>query len=47
VDIDLRREDDDVVAPVLDETWLGTAGEWLTSTSGLRYRFDSYKRTQG
>ena len=47
VDIDLRREDDDVVAPVLDETWLGTAGEWLTSSSGLRYRFDSYKRTQG
>jgi dihydrofolate reductase len=44
VDIDLRREDDDVVAPVLDETWLGTAGEWLTSSSGLRYRFDSYRR---
>jgi dihydrofolate reductase len=47
VDIDLRREDDDVVAPVLDDTWLGTTGEWLTSASGLRYRFDSYKRTEG
>ena len=27
------------MAPVLDETWVGTMGEWLTSSSGLRYRF--------
>jgi dihydrofolate reductase len=44
VEIDLPRQDADAVAPVLDETWLGTTGEWLTSASGLRYRFDSYKR---
>ena len=44
VEIDLRREDDDAVAPVLDEHWVGVAGDWLTSTSGLRYRFFSYLR---
>ena len=44
VEIDLRREDGDAVAPVLDETWAGTAGDWLTSTSGLRYRFHTYLR---
>jgi dihydrofolate reductase len=44
VDIDLPRDDDDALAPVLDETWLGETGEWLTSTSGLRYRFHSYRR---
>ena len=44
VEIDLRREDDDVLAPVLDESWEGTAGDWLTSSSGLRYRFYSYLR---
>jgi dihydrofolate reductase len=27
VEIDLRREDGDAVAPVLDETWVGAAGE--------------------
>ena len=31
-----------MVAPVLDEAWVGTTGDWLTSTSGLRYRFYSY-----
>jgi dihydrofolate reductase len=44
VEIDLPRQDADAVAPVLDETWLGTTGEWLTSRSGLRYRFYSYHR---
>ena len=44
VEIDLRREDDDVLAPVLDESWAGTAGDWLTSSSGLRYRIYSYLR---
>jgi dihydrofolate reductase len=44
VEIDLPREDDDAVAPVLDESWVGTAGDWLTSTSGLRYRFHTYLR---
>jgi len=44
VDIDLPRDDGDAVAPVLDESWIGTKGEWLTSSSGLRYRFFSYVR---
>ena len=44
VEIDMRREDGDAVAPVLDETWLGTSGDWLTSQSGLRYRFHRYLR---
>jgi dihydrofolate reductase len=45
VDIDLPRDDSDVVAPVLDETWVGMAGEWETSRTGLRYRFHSYLRS--
>jgi dihydrofolate reductase len=45
VEIDLPRDDADVLAPVLDETWLGTTGKWLTSTSGLRYRLHSYRRS--
>ena len=45
VEIDLRREDGDVVAPVLDETWVGTTGEWETSRTGLRYRFHTYLRS--
>ena len=44
VDIDLRLEDDDVLAPVLDESWIGTSGDWHDSTSGLRYRFHSFLR---
>lgn len=44
VEIDLYREDADVMAPVLDESWVGTSGDWLTSASGLRYRFHSYRR---
>ncbi|MGV0785400.1 dihydrofolate reductase [Mycolicibacterium sp. XJ2] len=44
VEIDLPRQDSDVMAPVLDESWIGAAGDWLTSTSGLRYRFYSYRR---
>ena len=44
VEVDLPREDDDVVAPVLDEAWAGVEGDWMASTSGLRYRFTSYQR---
>jgi dihydrofolate reductase len=44
VDINLPRDDGDVVAPVLDETWVGTTGEWQTSRSGLRHRLHSYRR---
>jgi dihydrofolate reductase len=44
VDVTLRREDGDAVAPVLDEAWACTGGDWLTSASGLRYRFSTYVR---
>ncbi|KZS62226.1 dihydrofolate reductase [Mycobacterium ostraviense] len=44
VDVDLPRDDDDVLAPLLDETWHGDVGQWLVSRSGLRYRFHSYHR---
>lgn len=44
VDVDLRRDDDDALAPVLDDTWLGETGEWQVSRTGLRYRLHSYRR---
>ncbi|KUH98154.1 dihydrofolate reductase [Mycolicibacterium acapulense] len=44
VDLDLHREDDDALAPVLDEDWVGEAGDWQVSTSGLRYRYYTYRR---
>jgi len=45
VDIDLPRDDDDALAPVLDEAWLGETGEWQVSRVGLRYRFHTYQRS--
>ncbi|MBW0013988.1 dihydrofolate reductase [Mycobacterium sp.] len=45
VDIDLPRDDEDALAPVLDEDWRGDAGEWRVSRTGLRYRFHSYRRS--
>jgi len=44
VDADLHLDDEDALAPMLGESWLGTAGEWQDSSSGLRYRFISYVR---
>jgi dihydrofolate reductase len=44
VEIDLAPADADALAPALDETWIATTGEWLTSSSGLRYRLHSYSR---
>jgi dihydrofolate reductase len=44
VEIDLPREDGDAIAPVLDESWVGATGDWLTSGSGLRFRYHSYQR---
>jgi dihydrofolate reductase len=46
VEIDLVRDDEDALAPVLDEMWLGEMGEWRVSRSGLRYRFHSYCRPE-
>jgi dihydrofolate reductase len=45
IDIDLPRDDGDAVAPVLDEAWVGTPGEWQTSRAGVRYRFHRYHRS--
>jgi dihydrofolate reductase len=44
IEIDLVLDDEDALAPMLDETWLGEMGEWQVSRSGLRYRFHSYRR---
>lgn len=44
VDVALLRQDDDALAPRLDDGWVGTEGDWQTSSSGLRYRFLSYLR---
>jgi dihydrofolate reductase len=44
IDVDLPPADGDALAPRLDASWVGTTGEWLTSASGLRYRFCSYRR---
>ncbi|MBI3226174.1 MAG: dihydrofolate reductase [Mycolicibacterium cosmeticum] len=41
IDVDV---DGDAFAPVLDDTWTVDRGDWLTSSSGLRYRFCSYRR---
>lgn len=44
VGIDLHLRDDDTLAPILDESWIGTIGDWQDSGSGLRYRFYDYLR---
>jgi dihydrofolate reductase len=44
VEVDLARDDDDALAPVLDETWVGVESDWMVSSSGLRYRFSSFSR---
>ena len=45
IDIEIPRDDGDAIAPVLDEAWVGTPGQWQTSDAGLRYRFHSYHRS--
>lgn len=44
IEIDLRREDGDAMAPVLDQGWHGRIGPWQDSRSGLRYRVHSLHR---
>ncbi len=44
VDIGLHLEDEDALAPMLGESWVGTSGPWRDSSSGLRYRFSTYLR---
>jgi len=43
-EIDLDVPDGDAFAPALDGSWTATAGDWQVGTSGLRYRFVSYRR---
>jgi dihydrofolate reductase len=40
----MPRQDDDAVAPVLDEGWAVRDEDWQVSDSGVRYRFSSYQR---
>ena len=47
IEVDLPRDDGDALAPVLDESWRGSEGEWFISSSGLRYRYHSYQRIPG
>jgi dihydrofolate reductase len=44
VDVDLPRQDDDAMAPLLDEAWVAEDAQWQVSRAGLRYRFSSYRR---
>jgi dihydrofolate reductase len=44
VDLHLPREDDDAMAPMLDQGWTGEDEDWQVSRAGLRYRFSSYRR---
>jgi dihydrofolate reductase len=44
VDLDMPRQDDDAVAPVLDDGWIVCGKDWQVSDSGVRYRFSSYQR---
>ncbi|MCW2652097.1 MAG: Dihydrofolate reductase [Mycobacterium sp.] len=45
IDVPIIRDDSDVVAPVLGESWIGDDADWQTSSTGLRYRFSTYRRT--
>ncbi|MFZ0832358.1 MAG: dihydrofolate reductase [Mycobacterium sp.] len=44
IDLDIPPEDDDVLAPMLDENWVAEDGDWQSSRTGLRYRFSTYVR---
>lgn len=44
IDVDLPPRDGDAIAPGLDDGWSVVKGQWLTSVTGLRYRFCSYRR---
>ena len=44
IHVGLPRDDGDVIAPVLDERWIADDSEWQVSSTGLRYRFLSYRR---
>lgn len=44
IEIELERRDSDAIAPALDDSWVGSVGDWNTSSSGLRYRFHRYVR---
>jgi dihydrofolate reductase len=44
-ELDLEVENPDAFAPGIDDTWqVADRGEWLTSSTGTRYRFVDYRR---
>jgi dihydrofolate reductase len=45
IDVSVPRDDGDVMAPVLDDSWMTAGADWRTSSAGLRYRFCTYRRT--
>ncbi|HZA10482.1 dihydrofolate reductase [Mycobacterium sp.] len=44
VAVGVPRDDGDVIAPVLDDTWIADVADWQVSSTGLRYRFSTYRR---
>ncbi len=44
VDAAITVEPGDVLAPELDDSWQAEVGDWQTSSTGLHYRFVSYRR---
>jgi dihydrofolate reductase len=44
IDVGVSRQDGDVIAPVLDDDWLADDSDWQVSSTGLRYRFRSFRR---
>jgi dihydrofolate reductase len=44
IDVGVPRDDGDVMAPVLDDSWITTGADWQVSSAGLRYRFCTHRR---
>jgi dihydrofolate reductase len=44
IDVSVPRDDGDVIAPVLDDSWITDDADWQVSSAGLRYRFSTYRR---
>ena len=44
IDVSVPRDDGDVIAPVLDDSWITDDDDWQISSAGLRYRFSTYRR---
>jgi dihydrofolate reductase len=44
IDVSVPRDDGDVMAPVLDDSWITDGADWQVSSAGVRYRFCTYRR---